>query len=55
MKREHRVIPLPSAVTAAPEGSDQMFLFYSNRVGCLVSLLLSAALTVLLIMVLYVW
>jgi hypothetical protein len=32
-----------------------MFLFYSNRLGCLVSLLLSAALTALLIMILYVW
>ncbi len=32
-----------------------MFLFYSNRLGCLVSLLLSAALTVLLILILYVW
>jgi hypothetical protein len=27
-----------------------MFLFYSNRLGCLVSLLLSAALTALLIL-----
>jgi hypothetical protein len=32
-----------------------MFLFYSNRLGCLVSLLLSAALTTLLIMILYAW
>lgn len=32
-----------------------MFLFYSNRLGCLVSLLLSAALTALLIMILYIW
>ncbi len=32
-----------------------MFVFYSNRLGCLLSLLLSAALTVLLIMILYVW
>lgn len=32
-----------------------MFMFYSNRLGCLVSLLLSAALTGLLIMILYVW
>ena len=32
-----------------------MFLFYSNRLGCLVSLLLSAALTGLLIWILYVW
>jgi hypothetical protein len=32
-----------------------MFFFYSNRLGCLVSLLLSAALTALLIMILYVW
>jgi hypothetical protein len=30
-----------------------MFLFYSNRLGCLVSLLLSAALTALLILILY--
>jgi len=32
-----------------------VFLFYSNRLGCLVSLLLSAALTTFLIMILYVW
>ncbi len=32
-----------------------MFVFYSNRLGCLLSLLLSAALTALLIMILYVW
>jgi hypothetical protein len=31
-----------------------MFVFYSNRLGCLVSLLLSAALTALLILVLFV-
>jgi hypothetical protein len=31
-----------------------MFVFYSNRLGCLVSLLLSAALTALLILILYV-
>jgi hypothetical protein len=31
-----------------------MFVFYSNRLGCLVSLLLSAALTALLIMILFV-
>ncbi len=30
-----------------------MFLFYSNRLGCLVSLLLSATLTALLILILY--
>lgn len=30
-----------------------VFLFYSNRLGCLVSLLLSAALTGLLILILY--
>jgi hypothetical protein len=30
-----------------------MFLFYSNRLGCVLSLLLSAALTVLLILVLF--
>jgi hypothetical protein len=29
-----------------------MFLFYSNRLGCLVSLLLSAVLTILLILIL---
>lgn len=32
-----------------------MFLFYANRLGCLVSLLLSATLTGLLILILYVW
>ncbi len=32
-----------------------MFVFYSNRLGCLLSLLLSAALTALLILILYVW
>lgn len=31
-----------------------MFIFYSNRLGCLVSLLLSAALTALLILLLHV-
>jgi hypothetical protein len=31
-----------------------MFVFYSNRLGCLVSLLLSAALTALLILILHV-
>jgi hypothetical protein len=31
-----------------------MFVFYSNRLGCLVSLLLSAALTALLILILFV-
>jgi hypothetical protein len=30
-----------------------MFLFFSSRLGCLGSLLLSAALTILLIMILY--
>lgn len=30
-----------------------MFLFFSNRLGCLLSLLLSAALTGLLILILY--
>jgi hypothetical protein len=30
-----------------------MFLFFSNRLGCLGSLLVSAALTVLLILILY--
>lgn len=32
-----------------------MFIFFSNRLGCLLSLLLSAALTALLILILYVW
>jgi hypothetical protein len=31
-----------------------MFVFYSNRLGCLVSLLLSAVLTALLILILFV-
>jgi hypothetical protein len=31
-----------------------MFLFFSNRLGCLGSLLLSAVLTTLLILILYV-
>lgn len=30
-----------------------MFLFYSNRLGCLLSLLVSAALTALLILILF--
>jgi hypothetical protein len=29
---------------------DQMFLFFSNRLGCLVSLLISTAVTILLIL-----
>jgi len=33
------------------QGSDQMFLFFSNRLGCFGSLLLSAALTILLILI----
>jgi hypothetical protein len=31
-----------------------MFFFFSNRVGCLASLLISAALTTLLILILHV-
>jgi hypothetical protein len=32
-----------------------MFLFFSNRLGCLGSLLLSAVLTTLLILILHAW
>ncbi len=32
-----------------------MFFFFSNRLGCLGSLLLSAVLTTLLILILHAW
>lgn len=33
-----------------PKRTDRMFLFFSNRLGCVGSLLISAALTILLIL-----
>lgn len=53
--RSSRATPTPSAATAVrhewpQQGSDHMFLFFSNRLGCFGSLLLSAAVTIVLIL-----
>jgi hypothetical protein len=44
-------IPPAIACHNSSARSDQMFLFFSNRLGCLGSLLISAALTILLILI----
>jgi hypothetical protein len=52
MKRGVSGYSSATGVTTATAGSEQMFAFYSNRVGCLGSLLISALLTALLILIL---
>ena len=46
---------MTAALSPVPQrtqpGNDQMFLFFSNRLGCLGSLLLSAVLTIVLILI----
>jgi hypothetical protein len=43
---------MPKAATDSPgQGNDQMFFFFSNRLGCLGSLLISAVVTIVLILI----
>jgi hypothetical protein len=40
-----------TATDSRGQGSDQMFFFFSNRLGCLGSLLVSAVVTIVLILI----